>query len=154
MLAMANAKERDRNDWVELFASIDSRFAVKNIVTPEKSKLSMVEVVWDEKPTEQVPLQQQSQPDTQIAATEEHVSAVNGHSPSTNGHGSDVNGHVIEEDGHATLSNDHGNPTNTSTPVVNDHSADGTTNGGDTSDSIGLRNVHGDGVDGTPAVQS
>ena len=49
MLAMANSKERDRSDWVQLFKEADSRFSVEGIKTPLKSELSMVEIVWDKK---------------------------------------------------------------------------------------------------------
>ena len=47
MLAMANAKERDRNDWIQLLKDTDPRFVFKNVRTPPRSNLSTVEVVWD-----------------------------------------------------------------------------------------------------------
>ncbi|KAG8526570.1 uncharacterized protein KY384_008771 [Bacidia gigantensis] len=48
MLAMENAKERDRSDWTELLKEADPRFILKCINTPVKSELSMVEVVWED----------------------------------------------------------------------------------------------------------
>ena len=47
MLGMANAKERDRNDWIQLLKGADARFVFKDVQTPPRSDLSMVEVVWE-----------------------------------------------------------------------------------------------------------
>ena len=47
MLAMANSKERDRQDWIELLKEADPRFTLIGIQTPPKSELSMVEVMWE-----------------------------------------------------------------------------------------------------------
>ena len=47
MLAMANSKERDRQDWIELLKEADPRFKLIGIQTPPKSELSMVEVIWE-----------------------------------------------------------------------------------------------------------
>ena len=96
MLAMANAKERDRNDWVDLFASIDPRFKVQNIVTPEKSQLSIVEVVWDgQEAADHSDRQQSSEPVTS-GELPSHVSTANGQS---NGLGDGQNGVVHAADG-------------------------------------------------------
>ena len=44
---MANSKERDRQDWIELLKQADPRFTLIGIQTPPKSELSMVEVMWE-----------------------------------------------------------------------------------------------------------
>ena len=49
MLGMANAKERDRNDWIQLLKETDPRFVLKDICTPPTSELSTVQILWDEK---------------------------------------------------------------------------------------------------------
>ncbi|KAI0143475.1 S-adenosyl-L-methionine-dependent methyltransferase [Xylariaceae sp. FL1272] len=48
----ANAKERTRDDWARLIAEADGRFAIKSIVTPAHSALSLIEVVWKGVPAE------------------------------------------------------------------------------------------------------
>lgn len=47
MLELFNAKERERDDWVELFERADSRFVVRSIQKPPGSILSFIEVVWE-----------------------------------------------------------------------------------------------------------
>lgn len=46
MLELHNAKERDRDDWIELFRSADERFEVVKIYQPEGSRLGLIEIVW------------------------------------------------------------------------------------------------------------
>lgn len=48
MLGMQNSKERDPNDWENLFHDADSRFKLVGITIPPKSKLAIIEVCWDE----------------------------------------------------------------------------------------------------------
>lgn len=47
MWGLANSKERDRNDWIELLKEADPGFVFKGVTTPAKSELSLVEVVWE-----------------------------------------------------------------------------------------------------------
>ena len=44
MLAMFNAKERDWNDWLQLFAEADPGFVLKSASTPPKSELAVIVV--------------------------------------------------------------------------------------------------------------
>ena len=46
MQSCANAKERTYDDWVSLFAKVDSRFKLQSVTTPLHSALSIIEVVW------------------------------------------------------------------------------------------------------------
>jgi O-methyltransferase domain len=50
MMGFTNSKERDRNDWIELLKEADPGFVLKNIKTPPKSELSLVEIVWEGQP--------------------------------------------------------------------------------------------------------
>ncbi|RMZ82908.1 hypothetical protein DV736_g6630, partial [Chaetothyriales sp. CBS 134916] len=43
-----NALERDEQQWIELFAAADPRFKIRNIVMPQGSVMSMIEVVLEE----------------------------------------------------------------------------------------------------------
>ena len=47
MMGMANSKERDLNDWIELLKEADSRFVLKSVKTPPKSELTTIAVVWE-----------------------------------------------------------------------------------------------------------
>ena len=42
-----NSKERDADEWVELFTMADSRFKVVQITSPPQSALSIIEAVWE-----------------------------------------------------------------------------------------------------------
>lgn len=46
MLELHNAKERTRDDWIELFKFADPRFEVVNMSQPGGSRLSLIEAVW------------------------------------------------------------------------------------------------------------
>lgn len=46
MLELHNAKERDGEEWIELFRVADERFEVVGISRPEGSRLGFIEVVW------------------------------------------------------------------------------------------------------------
>ncbi len=41
-----NAKERDVDDWVQLFECADSRFEFLGVKQPAGSRLGIIEVVW------------------------------------------------------------------------------------------------------------
>lgn len=47
MLLLFNAKERDYDQWNELFKAADPRLRIKNVVTPPGSIMSFIEVVLD-----------------------------------------------------------------------------------------------------------
>lgn len=47
MMGMANSKERDWNDWIELLKEADPGFVLKSVKTPTKSELTTVAVVWE-----------------------------------------------------------------------------------------------------------
>lgn len=46
MLELNNSKEREAEDWVNLFELADKRFKFASIKTPSKSKMSFIEVIW------------------------------------------------------------------------------------------------------------
>lgn len=46
MLSMFNAKERNWNDWLQLFAEADPGFVLKSANTPPKSELALIVVEW------------------------------------------------------------------------------------------------------------
>jgi hypothetical protein len=46
MLELLNAKERDVNDWIELFAMADPRFKFLGAKQPTGSRMSIMEAVW------------------------------------------------------------------------------------------------------------
>lgn len=47
MIGLANAKERDLNDWIELLKEADPGFVLKGVKTPPNSELTTVAVVWE-----------------------------------------------------------------------------------------------------------
>jgi len=47
MLALSNARERDVDDWMNLFKQADSRFVFLGIKTLEDSSIAIIEAVWD-----------------------------------------------------------------------------------------------------------
>ncbi|TVY82896.1 O-methyltransferase aurJ [Lachnellula suecica] len=51
MKGIQNAKERDADDWEQLFEFADSRFKFQGITKPNGSTLSIVNASWDEKST-------------------------------------------------------------------------------------------------------
>lgn len=46
MLEMHNGKERDLDDWKQLFASADKRFRIVSVKQPPSSRLGLLEVEW------------------------------------------------------------------------------------------------------------
>lgn len=50
MKQLLNAKERNADDWIELFRKADPRFRLVQIKKPNLSKLSIIEFCWEEKP--------------------------------------------------------------------------------------------------------
>ena len=50
MLTLCNSRERDRDDWAQIFQEADGRFKFVNAYTPEGSVLGLVEAVWQPDP--------------------------------------------------------------------------------------------------------
>ena len=50
MKQLFNAKERDKDDWIQLFRAADPRFQLVQITKPELSELSIIEFRWEEEP--------------------------------------------------------------------------------------------------------
>lgn len=48
MLELNNSKEREAKDWGDLFQAADRRFRLRGIKRPSKSKMSYIEVSWDD----------------------------------------------------------------------------------------------------------
>ena len=48
MLSICNARERDEEDWRQVFKEADSRFEVLRVFTPKGSALGIIDVVWKE----------------------------------------------------------------------------------------------------------
>ena len=46
MAACFNGAERTRAQWTSLLHAADERFVIENIVRPEGSTMSIIEVVW------------------------------------------------------------------------------------------------------------
>jgi hypothetical protein len=46
MLQLLNAKERDDDDWLELFKMADPRFKYLGHTTPNGSRMSIMTAVW------------------------------------------------------------------------------------------------------------
>lgn len=46
MLELHNAKERDRNDWAQLFQEVDPRFKFVGVKQPAFSRMGIIEAVW------------------------------------------------------------------------------------------------------------
>lgn len=49
MKQILNGKERDADDWSELFRNADSRFKINSIKRPPGSMLAIIEAVWEGK---------------------------------------------------------------------------------------------------------
>ncbi|TVY52432.1 O-methyltransferase bik3 [Lachnellula cervina] len=47
MLSICNARERDEEDWRQVFTEADSRFKVPRVFTPKGAALGIVDVVWE-----------------------------------------------------------------------------------------------------------
>jgi hypothetical protein len=47
MKGIQNARERDEDDYVQLFKSVDSRFTFDGVVRPEGSVLSVISATWE-----------------------------------------------------------------------------------------------------------
>ncbi|KAL8868324.1 MAG: hypothetical protein Q9174_005065 [Haloplaca sp. 1 TL-2023] len=46
MLELCNGKERDKDEWVDLFKLADQRFEVVRVLRPKGSRLSLIEAEW------------------------------------------------------------------------------------------------------------
>lgn len=47
MLSLLNAKERDDDDWIDLFKQVDERFKYIGHFQPQGSRMSIMEAIWD-----------------------------------------------------------------------------------------------------------
>lgn len=47
MMTAFNAKERTKDDWVDLFHEADKRLVVKQFLQPRGSNLALIEVVFE-----------------------------------------------------------------------------------------------------------
>jgi len=48
MLALSNARERDVDDWMDLFRKADNRFVFLGIKTLENcANVAIIEAIWD-----------------------------------------------------------------------------------------------------------
>lgn len=47
MKGIQNAKERDSDDWTQLFKSVDSRFTNLEVISPQGSYLSIISITWE-----------------------------------------------------------------------------------------------------------
>jgi hypothetical protein len=47
MLEIGNAKERDLDEWTNLFEEADSRFIFQGIKQPLDSRLAIIEATWE-----------------------------------------------------------------------------------------------------------
>lgn len=47
MLTVRNSRERDREDWIQIFNEADPRFRFVDAWVPEGAALGIVEVVWE-----------------------------------------------------------------------------------------------------------
>lgn len=45
-----NSRERDADDWAELFGKADTRFKLKRITCSPGSILSVIEIIWVDEP--------------------------------------------------------------------------------------------------------
>ncbi len=50
MMALANARERDWSDWVNLLKVTDPAFVLKGHKTPPTSELTLLEIMWEGPP--------------------------------------------------------------------------------------------------------
>ena len=48
MKYLHNSKERDADEWVNLFSKADRRFGAVKIKSPPQSMLSIIEATWQE----------------------------------------------------------------------------------------------------------
>ena len=46
MLTLCNSRERDRDDWAQIFQEADARFKFVDAYTPEGSVLGIAEAIW------------------------------------------------------------------------------------------------------------
>ena len=46
MAACFNGAERTRAQWTDLLYAADERFVIQNVIRPEGSTMSIIEVVW------------------------------------------------------------------------------------------------------------
>ena len=47
MWATHNAKERELEDWEELFRTADPGYKLHTMIKPKNSRLSILELIWD-----------------------------------------------------------------------------------------------------------
>ena len=48
MMTLLNATEREYEEWIDLFAKVDSRLKIKSVARPDGSLMSIIEVILDE----------------------------------------------------------------------------------------------------------
>ena len=46
MWATHNAKERELEDWTELFRTADAGYKLRSVLKPKNSRLSILELIW------------------------------------------------------------------------------------------------------------
>ena len=46
MLSICNGRERDREDWEQVFKAADTRFKILDVYTPKPSALGIIDVLW------------------------------------------------------------------------------------------------------------
>ena len=46
MLSLFNSRERDGDDWAQLFREADRRFSISRAYVPQGSVMGIIEVVW------------------------------------------------------------------------------------------------------------
>ena len=47
MLSYFHSRERERDDWVKIWQTVDKRFRFVDAWTPKGSALGMIEAVWE-----------------------------------------------------------------------------------------------------------
>ncbi|KAI9648377.1 hypothetical protein NHQ30_003010 [Ciborinia camelliae] len=47
MKSCLNGKERDADEWAQLFAKADSRFRFQGVVAVPASRVSIIEAIWE-----------------------------------------------------------------------------------------------------------
>ena len=47
MKSLANAKERDAEEWKALFEAADARFKFQPIIKPPGMRMAIMEAIWD-----------------------------------------------------------------------------------------------------------
>lgn len=47
MLSFFNSRERERDDWIRIWQSVDERFRFVDAWTPKGAALGIIEAVWE-----------------------------------------------------------------------------------------------------------